>query len=470
MKSFFFFVFLPLIAFVYADLPVHCLYSQTKGDWEFKLTAQDKDSSVVKQCGIRTDITPTETLRISLQVPNIVVDQSGNKGTWTLIYDQGFEVIINNNKYFAFFNYTEVDNRVISNCHQTFTGWYHEVGVAAKKWGCYRGYKVQSTNEQMQTTHEYSLPKNDASVGSKMFQNDMEYINAINAAQSSWEAAPYPEFEKMTINHMTRQSGKVIPQFKVDARKAHMAQMRTFRDSIVSYTDIPKSFDWRNVSGQDFVSPVRNQGGCGSCYAFAATAMFEARMRVATKNQKQPVYSPQEIVSCSSYAQACDGGFPYLISKYAEDFGIVEEHCYPYQGFSANCTQDKCPGEARRHFTDYHYIGGYYGATTVPLMQENILKYGPIATSFEVLSDFRYYKKGVYRHTKLVNINDPEPFVVTNHVVLITGWSETEDGTPYWIVKNSWGSSWGMSGYFWILRGNDEVGIESLVPSAVPVL
>ena len=77
---------------------------------------------------------------------------------------------------------------------------------------------------------------------------------------------------------------------------------------------LPAAWDWRNVSGVNYVPPVRNQGACGSCYAFSSMGMIESRIRVATKNQVTVTLSPQDIVSCSGYSQGCDGGFPYLIA------------------------------------------------------------------------------------------------------------------------------------------------------------
>ena len=71
---------------------------------------------------------------------------------------------------------------------------------------------------------------------------------------------------------------------------------------------LPDEFDWRNVDGKNYVSPVRNQGGCGSCYAFGSLAMFEARVRILSNNTKTPVFSTQDIVSCSQYSQGCGGG------------------------------------------------------------------------------------------------------------------------------------------------------------------
>ena len=73
-------------------------------------------------------------------------------------------------------------------------------------------------------------------------------------------------------------------------------------------SELPEEFDWRNVSGYNYVSPIRNQGDCGSCYAFGTLAMFEARVRILSNGTKTPVFSTQDVVSCSEYSQGCEGG------------------------------------------------------------------------------------------------------------------------------------------------------------------
>ena len=70
---------------------------------------------------------------------------------------------------------------------------------------------------------------------------------------------------------------------------------------------LPDEFDWRNVDGKNYVSPVRDQADCGSCYAFGTLGMFEARVRILSNNTKTPVFSTQDIVSCSEYSQGCEG-------------------------------------------------------------------------------------------------------------------------------------------------------------------
>lgn len=225
---------------------------------------------------------------------------------------------------------------------------------------------------------------------------------------------------------------------------------------------LPDSFDWRNVSGVNYVSPVRNQGSCGSCYAFSSLAMNEARLRVKTLNQQQKVFSTQDIVECAQYSQGCEGGFPYLISgKYAEDFGLVEESCNPYKGQDGTCTTPKsCK---RSYSTNYHYVGGFYGACNEVLMRIELVKNGPLAISFEVYDDFFGYKGGVYHHTFVKDIKNFKfnPFQLTNHAVLLVGYG-VENDEPYWIVKNSWGTEWGENGFFRIRRGTDECAIESI--------
>ena len=84
--------------------------------------------------------------------------------------------------------------------------------------------------------------------------------------------------------------------------------------------------DWPNVNGLNYLSPIRNQQSCGSCYTFGSMAMHEARLRIYSNNTKTTVFSTQDIVECSFYSQGCEGGFPYLVAgKYSEDFGVFEE-------------------------------------------------------------------------------------------------------------------------------------------------
>jgi len=220
----------------------------------------------------------------------------------------------------------------------------------------------------------------------------------------------------------------------------------------------------------NYVSAVRDQGGCGSCYIFSSAGQLEARIRVASNNKLQPNISTQDPLSCSRYSQGCAGGFPYLIAgKYAQDFGFVEEECFPYTGSDATPCSSKCSSPDRLWtVSDYRYIGGYYGACTAAKMQHEILRNGPISVSFEVYGDFFGYSGGVYTHQFTRHLDNAgfNPFCVTNHAVLAVGWGVTDDGKKYWIVKNSWGESWGLDGYFLINRDpgyyGGECGIESL--------
>ena len=105
-------------------------------------------------------------------------------------------------------------------------------------------------------------------------------------------------------------------------------------------------------------------------------------------------------------------------------------------------------------------------------MRINLVKNGPMAVAFEVYDDFFNYKSGVYHHTGLKDRFNP--FEITNHAVLLVGYG-TDTTNPqapekYWIVKNSWGESWGEDGYFKIRRGTDECALESIAVQSFPVL
>jgi len=281
---------------------------------------------------------------------------------------------------------------------------------------------------------------------------------------------------------------KNLTRHKIASHFKHMHQMKKYahmqkqpRTQVQQV--VPEQWDWRNVSGINFVTPAREQQLCGSCYAFASLGMYESRAMIqqfkrggnSTSKKVNPViFSPQDIVSCgasSSYNQGCDGGFNYLVGKYAYTVGIVPERCSPYYGDDLSCKDfSKCPPSERVFATSYEYVGGYYGATTEQLMMKEIYENGPIAASFFVYDDFYKYKDGIYHHIptkEAESIKQQEHktvFEATNHAILLVGYGKDEQsGEKYWIGKNSWSSDWGIQGgFFKIRRGNDECAIESL--------
>ena len=314
-------------------------------------------------------------------------------------------------------------------------------------------------------TKSHSPPNIDA-ILSRPYRVSQDFVDRINAAQSSWKATIYPEFANNTVGEMLARSGGL-------SRSAFEPEP-SFEPAPLD-NDLPSAWDWRDVNGVDFVSPVRNQGGCGSCYAFASMGMLEARLRILTNNTVQDVFSPQDVISCSEYSQGCEGGFEYLIAgKYAEDFGVVKEECNRYLGHDTKqCgTKSSC---ARRHAHQYRYVGGYFGACSESAMLTELVKNGPIAVAFEVYGDFGHYRSGIYHHVveeRGVHLDSGfNPFQIVNHGVLIVGYgSDEQSGEKYWIVKNSWSATWGEKGYFRIRRGTNECSIENMAVVSTPIV
>jgi hypothetical protein len=118
------------------------------------------------------------------------------------------------------------------------------------------------------------------------------------------------------------------------------------------YGKIPKSFDWRNVDGTNYDSPIRKQGECGSCYAIAAVSVLESRIQIKSNNRLKPVLSPASVISCSRFNQGCFGGYPYLVGKFAKEFGFVEESCQPYTEKDDKC-YDYCFHTRKYKAKDY---------------------------------------------------------------------------------------------------------------------
>lgn len=434
----------------WADIPVNCTYDDVAGKWFLYEGPRQYDSSV--NC---TDFGSPETrMRVDLRYPDVVIDEFGNRGHWTMIYNEGFEITINQRTFFAYFYYTQEYNNVTSYCGSTFSSWSHDVTL--RHWACFYGRKQSGSNPKVHRDPFYNVSQ-ASDVLSR--ESITQFVESINAAQTSWRAKVYNDFIGKTHEQMLKISGGKRSWLPHRARPAQ-ASLALKRAAAM----LPPAFDWRNVSGINFVSPVRNQGVCGSCYAFSSMGMLEARLRVQTNNTLQVQLSPEDVISCSELSQGCDGGFPFLVAgKYSKEFGAVNESCNPYSGGVGACTRN-----CRKYYTaSYSYVGGYYGASNEELTMLELLHRGPMSVSFEVYEDFHNYAGGIYHHTGIRRFN---PFEIVNHAVLLVGYGQDEiTAEKYWIVKNSWGTAWGENGFFRIRRGTDEVGIESCVVEVIPI-
>jgi cathepsin H len=215
----------------------------------------------------------------------------------------------------------------------------------------------------------------------------------------------------------------------------------------IQYASPPARMDWRE-SG--VVSPVKNQGHCGSCWTFSSTGALEAHYKKATGQDVS--LSEQQLVDCAfNYDNhGCSGGLPSHAFQYVlETGGIDTEKTYPYKAADG----DRCK------FRKWAVGAKVTGVVNITQFDEKQLEAavgsaGPVSVAFQVASDFRMYASGVYQSAVCGNL--PKD---VNHAVLAVGYDTDKDGVKYWIIKNSWGAQWGMQGYFYMLRGKNMCGV-----------
>lgn len=209
---------------------------------------------------------------------------------------------------------------------------------------------------------------------------------------------------------------------------------------------MPTQKDWRE---NGIVSPVKNQAHCGSCWTFSTTGALEAAHAQATG--KMVLLSEQQLVDCAGDYNnfGCNGGLPSQAFEYVRfNGGLDTEDAYPYKGENGEC-----------QFAADSVGATVYEVVNITLGAEDELKEAvglmrPVSVAFEVISDFRLYESGVYTSVNC----DASPETV-NHAVLAVGYDIDESGTAYWIIKNSWGESWGENGYFNMEMGKNMCGI-----------
>ena len=209
---------------------------------------------------------------------------------------------------------------------------------------------------------------------------------------------------------------------------------------------LPDGMDWRNYKGQNWVSPMLNQGNCGSCVAFASVAVLETQVNISSMiSNLNRRFSPQFLFSCGG--GICNFGWePDSAADFLQQTGTPDEACLPYS--SGATSQDvSCSTACSNVASRTQKISNY---TTPTRYMRNIdavkqaLLHGPLVTTFSVYADFMAYSSGVYKRTS----NE----LMGGHAVSIVGY---DDSTQSWIIRNNWGEEWGEKGFAHVAYDDD---------------
>jgi hypothetical protein len=275
-----------------------------------------------------------------------------------------------------------------------------------------------STDQQFEDfTAAYG--RNYLSVNEANFRKGVFKANMINAAELD-RLNPEAEFgmtifSDRTESEMRQRMGAFDPHDTSDDIEIHTQE-----------TAPSKSIDYRNI-----LESVQDQGQCGSCWAFSATATFEARLALSGKSSYKA--SEQEALDCSDKNYGCNGGWYEAVWKWSQAKNFCTLASYKYKHVKGSCKQSTCDG--REHSSSYKMVAKSESA------MYDALKTGPISIAVDA-STWSSYRGGVM--TTCGHGMD--------HAVVLAGYNKEKDA---WVIRNSWGSRWGEKGYVYVKQGKN---------------
>lgn len=265
------------------------------------------------------------------------------------------------------------------------------------------------------------------------FGGELEEIRSmIKAKGHKWEAGE-TSVSKLSVAERKARCGHLKPQTTVSIPAT---------SSEGSVAALPGTLDWRTMNGQNFVTSVKDQGGCGSCWAFATTAALESYILVKDSLPAVDDNRAEEILVSCSGAGSCNGGYIGSASEFIRGTGLPPELFMPY---TATSTDNTCSRAVSGWQDNTYRIGTWSYVTTSSVSIsaiKNALVSGPLVTTFDVYNDFFSYTGGIYEYAT--------GSLAGGHAVLLVGYTDdaTVNGGGYFLVKNSWGAGWGEGGYF----------------------
>lgn len=260
------------------------------------------------------------------------------------------------------------------------------------------------------------------------------------ARETRLSALPLTEQKKYLGVRVTKAE---IKKMAAAVKKQAEEEMRAFEVRAVFAA--PTAWDWRNVGGKNYVTPVKDQGPCGSCVGFGTCATIESNMRIKAQDHNLNVnLSEAFLLFCGG--GSCSGWGLTSGLDYAKSTGVTDEACFPYQPHNMPCT-DRCSDWQSR----LQKILSYASHGSMQARKNAIATIGPVVAGMAVYNDFFSYSSGVYQKTAGSSL-------AGYHCICVVGYNDSQQ---CWIIKNSWGDDWGDNGFCCIKYGQADLLIDS---------